>query len=673
MLVTTNWINDYLKNEISADEQAELLTAAGFPLEGREDLPDGDVRQDFEMTSNRGDCTCHLGLAREIAARTDNELLPPKYSADACGPAVEDSASVTNSEPELCPLYSARVILGIDVKDSPEWLAKKIENRGDIPRNAVVDATNFVLFEQGQPTHVFDLDKLAGNKIEVRRALDGETFLPLGDDAKPIKLTSADLVIADAEKPVAIAGVKGGAETSVTAETKNVLIESATFDPVIVREMSRRHKLSSDSSFRFERGVNPRQVEPCADRLAGLLLGVGGGTLCKGTLTDGASLPEPIIATMRTEYCRERLGNTISDEAIVNHLNSVGFEANCDNGIVTATVPCFRGDIHREIDLVEEVGRVHGYEKICIEDCVEVRVPASGGEADGRQAILNALAGMGFIECVTHSLVSVKAAEQFLLDGQTPLTIDDDRASAEPALRPSLLPSLLSVRKHNEDNGAKELRLAELGSVFVLDGDSHVEQTELALVMDTKEDAGICEIRGVIDRICNILSTNSTVEVTLHEDAHWFEPGGEVLLHGEIIGRVGRLSSQVQKNWNLPSTVHVAQLYLGKLLASFPPDVQSHALPTQPAIERDISLIIDEGVQWSSIHDAIAQVNPKHLENISFVTTFRGKNVGDGKKSLTLKLRYRDSERTLTHEEVDEPTATVIQMLTETFAAEIRS
>ena len=473
MLVTTNWINDYLSNNVSSQEQAELLTAAGFPLEGRDDLPDGDVRQDFEMTSNRGDCTCHIGLAREIAARTENELLIPDNSVNDSGTPVEDSASVTNEEPELCPLYTARVILGIDVKDSPDWLATKIENRGDIPRNSIVDATNFVLFEHGQPTHIFDLDKLAGNKIIIRRAKEGETFLPLGEDAMPLKLTTDDLVIADAEKPVALAGVKGGAETSVTTETKNILIESATFNPVIVREMSRRHNLSSDSSFRFERGVNPRQVEPCANRLAGVLLELGGGTLCKGVLQDGKPLPEPVVVTMRADYCRERLGNEISDETIVDHLTSIGFEANSNNGVVTATVPPFRGDIHREIDLVEEVGRVHGYEKIAIEEAIEVRVPDSGGESAGRQVVLDSLAGMGFIECVTHSLISIKAAEHFLLDGQTPLTIDDDRASAEPALRPSLLPSLLTVRKHNEDNGVKHLRLAELGSVFVLEGDSH--------------------------------------------------------------------------------------------------------------------------------------------------------------------------------------------------------
>jgi phenylalanyl-tRNA synthetase beta chain len=673
MLVTTNWINDYLSNNVSTEDQAELLTAAGFPLEGRDDLPDGDVRQDFEMTSNRGDCTCHIGLAREIAARTENELVIPENNVDETGPAIEESASVKNTEHDLCPLYTARVILGVNVQDSPDWLTTKIKNRGDIPRNAVVDATNFVLFEHGQPTHVFDLDKLTGNKIEIRLARDGETFLPLGEDATPIKLSTKDLVIADAEKPIALAGVKGGAETAVTSETKNILIESATFNPVIVREMSRRHNLASDSSFRFERGVNPHQVEPCADRLAGLLLELGGGTLCKGMLKDGKPFPDPIVVTMRTDYCRERMGNEISDKMIAAHLNSIGFEATEDNGIVTATVPHFRGDIHREIDLVEEVGRVHGYENIEIVESIEVRVPDSGGESASRQAVLDALAGMDFIECVTHSLISVKAAEYFLYEGQKPLTIDDDRASAEPALRPSLLPSLLTVRKHNEDNGVKHLRLAELGSVFYLEGDSHTERTELALLIDAKESDPIGEIRGVINRICSILTASNNVSIESTEDTPWLEPGGEVRMNGTVVGRVGRLATAAQKNWNLPNTMHVAQLHLDDLLASFPPDTQSHPLPKQPAIERDISLILDETVEWSAVHGAIIGIQLDHLEDITFVTTFRGKNIENGKKSLTLKLRFRDSERTLTHEEVNAPVTEAIDLLTSKFSAEIRS
>ncbi|MBT4523420.1 MAG: phenylalanine--tRNA ligase subunit beta [Phycisphaerae bacterium] len=673
MLVTTNWINDYLKNNVSTQELADLLTEAGFPLEGQDELPDGDVRQDFEMTSNRGDCTCHIGLAREIAGRTDNKLLVPENAVDDCGAPIEDFAAIQNNEHALCPLYTARVIRGIAVKDSPDWLATKITNRGDIPRNAIVDATNFVLFEQGQPTHVFDLDKLAGNQIIVRKAKDGETFLPLGEDATLIKLTTDDLVIADAEKPVALAGVKGGAETSVTAETKNILIESATFNPIVIREMSRRHNISSDSSFRFERGVNPRQVESSANRLAGLLVELGGGTLCKGMLSDGNELPELLTVTMRTAYCRERLGNEISDETIVSHMQSIGFETSCENGIVTAIVPYFRGDIHREIDLVEEVGRIHGYEKIAIEESIEVQVPDSGGEASGRQAILDALAGMGFIECVTHSLVSLKAAGHFLLQDELPLTIDDDRAAAEPALRPSIIPSLLTVRKHNDDNGVKNLGLVELGSVFVLNGNTHTERTELAIVLDTKEEDGIGEIRGVINRVCNILTANNDISITLSNVATWLEPGGDISYQGSMLGRVGRLSSAIQKEWNLPSTVHVAQLYLGDLLASFPPEVQSHALPKQPAIERDISILVDENVQWVALHSSIEALNLEHLVDILFVTTFRGKNIEQGKKSLTLKLRFRDADRTLTHEEVNDPASSAIQMLVDTFSAEIRS
>jgi len=673
MLVTTNWINDYLKNDVTADEQARLLTAAGFPLEGRDDLPDGDVRQDFEMTSNRGDCTCHIGLAREIAARTENTLLSPEYTVVEEGPAVEDSIKVTNMEPELCPLYTARVILGATVTESPEWLKTKIENRGDTPRNAIVDATNFVLFEQGQPTHVFDLDKIAGNQIIVRRAKDGEKFLPLGEDADEIKLTTDDLVIADAEKPVALAGVKGGAFASVTDKTTNLLIETATFNPVVVREMSRRHKIASDSSFRFERGVHPQQIESCADRLASILLDVGGGKLCKGTAISGSDIPTHIQTSMRTAYCNERLGAQLSDEQMVALLQSVGFEATCTDGIIQCSVPYYRGDIHREIDLVEEIARVHGYENIAIEDTLEIRVLPSGGESAGRQAILHALEGMGFIECVTHSLISVTAAERFLLDGQTPLTIDDDRASAEPALRPSLIPSLLTVRKHNDDNGVQNVRLAELGSVFVVQNGEHREHTELALIIDANEDDGIGELRGVVDRICTMLSGKQSLHITPDENTPWLEPGGVVSFDGEPIGRIGRLRSSIQHTWDLPTGMHVAQLRLDLLLSTYPPVVQSHPLPNQPAIERDISLIVDEDVLWSTLIKTIEELSLENLECMMYVTTFRGKNVPQGKKSVTLRLRFRDANRTLTHEEVNEPVIRAVQAFATKCNAEIRS
>ncbi|MBC8202438.1 MAG: phenylalanine--tRNA ligase subunit beta [Planctomycetes bacterium] len=674
MLVTHNWINDYLSDNLSAHEQAELLTAAGFPLEGTEELDSGDVRQDFEMTSNRGDCTCHVGLAREISARTGNTMTPP-----ACDPPKEtgcdisEVASVQNEESNLCPLYTARVIKNATVSESPEWLKRRIEDRGDVPRNAIVDATNFVLFELGQPTHVFDLDKVVGEKIIVRMATEGEKFLPLGEDAKEITLSAKDLVIADAEKPIALAGVKGGAVSAVTPETKNLLIESATFNPVTVRETSRRHNIASDSSFRFERGVSPHQIEPASNRLTNLLLELSGGELCNGTLSAGMDLPQPITVEMCTDFCAQKLGVDVSENEMVTGLQQLGFDASCSAGVLTCTVPYFRGDITREIDLVEEIGRVHGYENITIADSVEVRVPRSGGEADGRQAVLNALAGMEFVECVTHSLVSVDGATPFLMKGEAPLLLQDSRTAAEPVLRPSIIPSLLRVRKHNDDNGVKELRIAELGSVFKLVGDNHEEHLELALLIDAKEGDGIGEMRAILDRLCQILTATITVEVTPDETATWLEPSGTVSFNGKVVGKIGRLASSIQQQWDVPNTIHLAQLDLNELFAAYPPEVVSTPLPTQPSIERDVSAILREEVSWQQVNDAITSLDLPWLEAAQFVTVFRGKGIESGKKSLTFRLRFRDKTRTLTHEEVDAPSKKAIDALCTSLGAEIRS
>ncbi len=245
MLFSVTWMNDYLDPPASETEQGELLTAAGFPLEER--LEHGDqVALDFEMMSNRGDCTCHVGLAREIAAISGRTLSLPECDAAEGDDPVEDHVEVDNQAPDACPLYTARVIRGIEVGPSREDIHRRIEARGEIPRNNVVDATNFVLFELGQPTHAFDLDTLAGGRIEIRFAREGETFLPLGEGAEPITLTGSELVIADAEKPVALAGVKGGAASAVTESTRNILLEAATFDPVLVRRTSRLHNISSN-------------------------------------------------------------------------------------------------------------------------------------------------------------------------------------------------------------------------------------------------------------------------------------------------------------------------------------------------------------------------------------------------------------------------------------------
>ncbi len=675
MLTSVDWINAYLEPAASAQEQGDLLTAAGFPLEHAEDLPGGDARQDYEMSSNRGDCGCHVGLAREIAARSDRTLQVPQTKLAEDGPAASDHMTVANEDPQGCPRYTARVILGATVAASPQWLQDRIEARGDQSRGCVVDATNFVLHELGQPAHVFDLDKIVDGTIIIRRAKDGEKFLPLGEGAEEIELTSDDLVIADAEKPVALAGVKGGALTAVSESTTNLLIEAATFDPVSVRNTSRRHNISSDSSWRFERGVSALQIDDCTDRLASLLLEVAGGTLCSGRVEDGSALPELLKVSMRCDYCRQRLGMDIADADQKALLARLGFDATLAKGTITATVPCFRGDITREIDLVEEVGRVHGLEHVAVNATVEVIAPPMQAQVAGRRCLLDTLAGLGFVECISHTLVATADAEPFLLDGEACEDVDHERAGGTPTVRPSLLPSLLRIRQANADAGVSSLRLAEIGSTSRTCGGKHVETQVLALLVDAPDEQqhGTRALRGVIDRVIEAVAGLRSISVEDDASPPWMSPGGTVLVDGTPIGRMGRLSESLRARWDLSTPVHAAELDLAALLENYPPIGQARDLPVHPAIERDISAIVEESVTWSQVQHAVDGLDLAALESVAFVTVFRGKSVADGHKSLTLRLRFRDANRTLTHEEVDGEVDLAIKALSSAVGAEVRT
>lgn len=672
MYASQAWINDYLDHPADADEQADLLTHAGFPLEGREDLPD-DVRQDFEMTSNRGDCTCHVGLAREIAALSDRTLFVPVASPETSGASVDTLATLTNEVPESCPLYTGRVITGITVGPSPSHISNRLIARGDIPRSNLVDATNFVLFELGQPTHVFDLDTLAGGQIVVRMARKGEKFLPIGEDAAEIELDGTELVIADAEKPVALAGVKGGALTAVTDTTTNVLVEAATFDPVMVRHTSRLHNISSDSSFRFERGVSPGQVNEAADRLCQLILDSAGGVLAPGVLTTGTALPSREVVTMRTARCRELLGLDIDDTTQVSMLEGLGFEPMLSDGVITAIVPWHRGDIHREIDLVEEVMRMHGFAAIPVRDTLTIRPAANPTDHQATEAMTEALVGDGFIETVTHTLIGEREATPFLPAGCSLRRVHEARAAGEPILRPSLLPSLIRVRSHNADQGVNDLCLFEMGSTFrrTANGDD-LEMLELAIMMDVRNsDDGIRPLRGVIDHVArSIAGPDSTVIVTPCDDLPWLSPAATVSINDVQIGHIGRLAASVSPAGGsyLAGAIHPEAF-----MHSDPPHRDAHRLPDHPAIERDLSAIVKESVHWAQLVDIAAALNLPHHDATEFVTVYRGKGIDAGHKSLSMRIRFRAADRTLTREEVEAPVESLIAALQEQVGAEIRS
>lgn len=670
-------MNDYLDPPASAEEQAECLTRAGFPMESREDvvLPGGekDIRQDIELTSNRGDCLCHLGLAREVAAATGRTLKQPAIKSKAAGPKTSTLIHVQNTEPERCRIYTARIIRGVKVGPSPAWLQERLLARGDIPRNNIVDASNFVLFELGQPTHVFDLATIKGGRIIVRNAKANEPFLPIGEGAAELKLHADDLVIADAERAVGIAGVKGGAATAVTSATRDILIEAASFAPAAVRSSSRRHGIPSDAAYRFERGVNPAAVNAAADRLADLILQLCGGALCEGVVSDGKPLAPTRTVEMRCDRCRRIIGLPINDEQMRDVLARLDMQPRLEHGVIHCTIPAQRLDIEREIDLIEEVARLNGLEKLPVADAIAVRIAPPQPTELARRAVNDALVGMGYIETVTHSLVSEAAAKAFLPPGITVLKIEDERAGAEPVLRPSILPSLLRVFAHNRDNGVHDVRLFETASTFALMKDQHIERVNLA-ILAPGGDEGLREIRGVIDRLVRIIRGGAAVvDAESQQVMPWFAPGAVLKVNGEVLGLCGAIAPNIARQFGLNMPIVGAEIGLPQHYGLYPPETEAKALPAFPSIERDISAIIDDRTSWAQVREAIAALHLQHAEAVEFVTVFRGKQIGPGRKSLSLRIRFRAPDQTLKHEHVDPQMQRVMDALKSTFKAEIRA
>ncbi len=691
MRTSVKWINDYLDRPADASEQAAVLTAAGLPLDGGDVAENGEVWQEIETTSNRGDCLCHVGMAREIAASTGRSLRPPTATLVSNGLPAGDFIRVTNHEHAMCPRYTARVIRGVTVAPSPAWLQMRLIAIGQIPRNNIVDATNFVLFELGQPTHVFDLATLSGAHIHIRRARADEAFLPLGTDAKEIKLTTNDLVIADESRAVALAGVKGGASASVSETTTDIVLEAATFDPVAVRSASRRHAISSDSSYRFERIVHAAQIDEASDRLASLILEIAGGTLCSGVVEAGAPIPEPRAISLRPARCRAILGFDISTARMIELLATLGFSPRHVEGcvgtgaheVIETIAPARRVDVEREIDLIEEICRLHGLDAIPVGDAISVRVQSENPVERGTRAVKDLLVGMGFIETVTHSLIGESAAEPFLMHGAKLLRVDDERAGGEGALRPSVVASLLRVRRHNLDQGAHNLRVFEFASAFHYAHGTHVERPTLAMLADMQEGTRDAQsayrlMRGMVERVLGLVVPRvATIAFVKSSEPAWLSSCARIVVdagRGAIdIGCVGLIDARILKASGIDRPTAACELQLRALLAEYPPLNGAVELPAFPASERDISAIVADSVEYAAIEREISALMLPSLESLQFVTTFRGKQIGEGKKSVSLRLVFRASDRTLRSEEADSAVARAVTQLRNALGAEIRA
>ncbi len=673
MLVSWNWLNDYVALDMTPAELSHRLMMAGLNHESTSEVA-GDFCIDLEITSNRPDCLGHLGIAREVAVLWNRGLCIPAATPPAGNAAVAGLAAVAIESPALCPRYIARVIRGCRVGPSPEWLAKRLRTVGVAVINNVVDITNYVLLECGQPLHAFDLARLRQRRIVVREARANEPFLAI--DHKTYTLQPGICVIADAERPVAVGGVMGGADTEVSPATTELLIEAADFLPRSIRATARTLNLHSPSSYRFERGVDPEAIDWASRRCCELILELAGGELAAGAIdvgpaagaapgaTTGSAAAGSAAAgsaatrapvTLRWSQLARVLGIEIPAAEAARILTALGNrETARDERGITVIPPSWRRDLTREIDLVEEVARIHGYEAIP----EDVHVPMAPSHRTDEDRVLRRvrelLVAAGFDEAMTVSVVREELSNAFspwtkaepLISG-TPILRGADR------LRRSLVPSLLEARRINESLANPIAELFETAAIY-LPRPGELPEEKWALGMVSGRD--FHAVKGVIEALLRALCPSATFTVAatdqplLHPDraCQW-------LLNGETLGYLGELSAPGLRQFELRVATVAAELDL-RVVARAAELVRKYSpLSPFPAITRDLNLVVDEGTRWNALASVVQAVGGAWLEAVEYRETYRDPaKDGARKKRLLLSLVLRSPDRTLTSEEADE-------------------
>lgn len=678
MIVSWNWLLDYLRLEMPVDALTEKLALSGLNHESTEDVG-GDLAIDLEVTSNRPDCLNHLGIAREIGVLFG---LPVRYPdpqpvAGKNAKSINSLTSVENSEPALCSHFTARVITGATVKESPWWLRKRLETLGVRPISNVVDITNYVLFECGQPLHAYDLEKLAGRKLVVRRGRENEKLQAI--NGKTYAMTASMLVIADAEKPVGLAGVMGGLETEISASSRDILIESARFDPISVRTTSRALGLFSPSSHRFERPMDPEKTDWASRRCAELILDLAGGTLADGVIELGGIVPKKEPITLRLSQISRILGIEIPDAAVREILVRLGlkFHGSPGDGQASWTSPSWRSDLEREIDLIEEVARVHGYHHIPEDRPVPMSVASRTPRERVESGVRDTLTGSGLFEAVTFSLIAENLAKPIpgdLAPSVAPIRIEHSSRKKETTLRPSLVPSLLEARAYNQAHGSPDFNLFEIAHVYLPRPDRELpdEPVRLAAVVggDWRHAKGLAEALASRFHLSGKLTTRSST------NPPWPVLAGEAQavleLDGKPWGIFGNVSAETLKDMDLRLPCAALELDLSLLIELAILEPQYRRIPDQPAVTRDLSLVVTDRIMWSQIAEIAGQSAGPWLESVEFLDDFKGGNLAPDERSVHFGLSFRNPTRTLSGEEADQAVAEVIRTASNNLGARLR-
>ena len=642
----------------------------------------GEAVIDFTPTPNRPDCLSILGIAREVAALTGKTVREPSLDYEEQGGAVEAKAGVEILDPDLCPRYIAGVVTGVTIGPSPRWMQDRLKAAGMRPINNVVDITNYVMLEYGQPLHAFDYDRLAEHRIVVRRAREGEGMTTI--DGQQRKLAPDMLAIADAKAPVALAGVMGGVASEVSEGTTNVLLESACFNNVSIRRTSRETALRSEASIRFDKGLSPELPLYAARRAMQLMVRETGGVACRGFVDayPGRSPRQPIRLTV--ERTRKVLGVEVTSKEMALVLASLGFEAASKGaGALSVLVPYWRMDISIEEDLIEEVARIKGYDWIPT-TTLGGHVPAYEPQPmlSLKEAVRDVLAAAGLDEVVTYPLTSADIEDMTFVEGPEPLRVANPLSSEMEELRLSLRGSLLRALADNERNVETGVRIFEVGRVYQpRERDLPEEREVLAAVLSGprrepfwQADEGnldFFDAKGVLDTLLGSLGV--TAAYTPSDDP-MLHPGrtAEVLVDGQRVGVVGELGPKSHRAFDLlPRPVAYLEVELGQLLPLLPERSQRYSsIPRFPGLIRDLALVLDESIPAQKALDII-QATPLVQRAVLF-DLYSGEQVPPGKKSLAFRMVYQSPGRTLTSEEAEKTQERLLARLRKELGAELR-
>ena len=678
MRLVLSWLREFVDLDAPAEDIAEKLSIRGFEVASMEALDGGDAVIDFEITANRPDCLSVIGLAREIAT-TYSLPLRDREQTPSLATGRSDRLAIHLDDQELCPRY-AGAVADVKIGPSPGWLTARLHAAGVRPISNIVDITNYVNLEIGQPMHAFDLAKLAGPEIRVRRAKRGESIVTLDDVER--KLDPDMLVIADRDRAQAIAGVMGGAASEVSASTTAIVLESAYFKPSSVRRTSKRLGLKTEASARFERGADIGAQVRAIERAAALIAQIGAGRIAVPVVDCYPQPRGPVRIVLRRTRLGQLLGAQVPDGDVERILRALGLDVRANADGWETVAPTFRVDLLREADLIEEVGRHYGFDRLDATFPVATApAPAPDPRIARDQVVRRVMTAAGASEAITFAFIEAKAAEPFasVLGGAMPVAVANPLSAKFDTLRPLLLPGLVDAVAHNRRHGRRDVRLFEIGTRFAPDGETRalgVAWTGNAAAEHWSggaRDVDFFDVKGVAERVCDALG----VGVRCEPASQPFLVAGQTAsivvddgpARGEAIGLIGQVSPAIADARGLPrhDRVFVVELNLDRLAAvRAPASDAARPIPRYPFVVRDVSIVVADSLPAEIIRGTIhgaARAVPAPLAAISFFDRYQGKGVPEGAVSLSIRLTFQSSERTLTDAEVQQSFETILGAL----------